>query len=213
MGNMSLRAREERIMVCLYKSNFLSKFAGTKRSPVKIIGLKSLGIGIALNMFALPLYRAQASPPQELERLSYFAGQWICQQPADSNKASGEFSWNVELGLNDFWYLGQGSQTQTPANGQPINTQEFLGYDSAAGKLTRSVVVGNGNSYSLTADDWESDRLVWQGTISMQGKSTPLRQEMVRDSPDSLTTTYFVLGKDDAWLPIVDEGCDRQLPE
>lgn len=172
----------------------------------KTIGLKSSLLAIATS---LPIYTAQAAPP-ELERLKYFEGNWICQQPADSTEPSGEFTWNAELGLNGFWYLVSARQTQTATDAQPIDSQEFLGYDSAAGKLVRSVVVSNGNFYNVTADDWEGDRLVWQGMISIQGKSTALRQEMVKDSPARFITTYFMLSKDNSWLPIVEEGCDRQ---
>ncbi|MEM7757664.1 MAG: hypothetical protein AAF298_06035 [Cyanobacteria bacterium P01_A01_bin.40] len=37
---------------------------------------------------------------------------------------------------------------------QPINSQEFMGYDVPANKLVLLVVVGNGNSYQMTADGW-----------------------------------------------------------
>ena len=172
--------------------------------------LTSFGLGIALLGVFLPVSPAQAEPPEELKRLEYFEGQWTCQQPADSSEPSGEFMWNVELGLNNYWYLGNAEQTLTPADGQPINSQEFLGYDVAAKKLVRSVVVGNGNSYSLSAEDWQNEKLVWQGTITMKGKSTPLKEEIVRDSQDSFTATYFIRGEENNWLPVVNESCDRK---
>ena len=171
------------------------------------IGLKSSILAIAI--LALPMYTAQATPP-ELERLKYFEGNWICQQPAGSTEPSGEFTWNAQLGLNGFWYLVSARQTQASAGGQSIDSQEFLGYDSAAGKLIRSVVVSNGNFYNVTADDWEGDRLVWEGIINIQGNSTALRQKIVKDSPNRFTTTYFMFSKEDSWLPIVEEACDRQ---
>lgn len=177
---------------------------------IRLERLTSLSLGIALFGVFLPMSPAQADPSEELKRLEYFEGEWTCQQPADSSSASGEFVWNVELGLNNYWYLGNAEQTQTPADGQPINSQEFLGYDLAAEKLVRSVVVGNGNFYNVTADDWQNEKLVWQGIISINGKSTALRQEMVRDSPNRFVTTYFALGKEDSWLPIVNESCDRE---
>ena len=151
--------------------------------------------------------RAESQPPPELNRLEYFEGNWRCQQPADSTKPSGVFTWNVTLGLNDFWYLGKAQQTSP--EGQPINSQEFLGYDAAAKKLIRSVVVGNGNSYQMTADDWSNNKLVWTGTIVRQGSSFPLRQEIVRDSEDKFSATYFVPDDNDRWNPVVDEACDR----
>lgn len=189
-------------MKLLEKTSYLSD------RSLKAISLRSF-VGMAVATFCLPVYTAQAAPP-ELERLQYFEGSWTCQQPADSTEPSGEFIWNVDLGLNDFWYLGSAKQTQTPADGQAIDSQEFLGYDSAAGKLVRSVVVSNGNSYNVTANDWDGNSLIWQGMLSIQGKSAALRQEMTKDSQNRFTTTYFILDKEDSWLPVVQEGCERQ---
>ncbi|MEM8722008.1 MAG: hypothetical protein AAGE84_22395 [Cyanobacteria bacterium P01_G01_bin.39] len=179
-------------------------------------------------LIALSGTEAQAAsvPPQELERLEYFLGTWRCRQPADSNDPSSMFTWKVELGLNDFWYLGNAKQAQSTNNKQPINSQEFMGYDVAANELIRSVVVGNGNSYQMTASDWSTvshankntgltltsanKQLVWSGTLIRDGESTPLRQEITQNSPNKFTATYFVSTKKQQWIPVVDEICERQ---
>lgn len=172
------------------------------RSPIKTISF-----AIILTIINSTITRAESQPPAELNRLKYFEGTWRCQQPADNNDPSGVFAWNVERGLNDFWYLGNAEQPVF--DGQPINSQEFLGYNAALKKLVRSVVVGNGNSYNMTADDWSDNKLVWSGEITMKGVSQPLRQEIVRDSQDKFTATYFVSGEED-WTPVVDETCIRE---
>ena len=154
------------------------------------------------------IVKAESQPPAELDRLKYFEGNWRCQQPADSSESSAVFTWNVTKGLNDFWYLGNAEQPVP--DGQPINSREFLGYNAASKKLVRSVVVGNGNSYNMTADDWSEDKLVWSGEITMKGVSQPLRQEIVRDRPDKFTATYFVPDEDNNWQPVVDETCTRE---
>ena len=168
-----------------------------------------MGIVLAPIVTETAIAQTEPEPPVELERLDYFTGSWSCSQPADSDEPSDKFTWNVERGLNDFWYLGDAQQDIVPENGTPINSREFLGYDAAQQKLVRSVVVGNGNSYSLSADDWSEDKLVWQGAIVMNGKFAPLREEIVKDSPDKFYATYFVPGKDDSWMPVVNESCDR----
>ena len=43
----------------------------------------------------------------------------------------------------------------------------------------------------------------------MNGKSTPIKEEIVRDSLDKFYATYFVPGKEDNWIPVVNESCDR----
>ena len=158
---------------------------------------------------------AQAQPkssqiPTELDRLEYFEGTWSCRQPAASTKPTGMFTWTVKQDLNQFWYLGSAEQT-TSDDSQPINSREFMGYDSASKQLTRLVVVGNGNSYSLTANNWQDGKLVWLGNIVTKGQSTPLREEIIQDSRDKFTATYFVPNQQGKWTRVVDETCDRAL--
>ncbi|WP_019505438.1 DUF1579 family protein [Pleurocapsa sp. PCC 7319] len=153
----------------------------------------------------------QSQVPLELDRLEYFRGTWRCQQPAAPASPSGVFTWTVKRDLNDFWYLGNAEETQSPDDGKPINSREFLGYNIASKKLFRSVVVGNGNSFNMTASDWQDGKLIWSGTVvdRAKGKSLPLRQEIVRDSQDRFTATYFILDEESNWQPVVNETCDR----
>ena len=150
-----------------------------------------------------------SQPPPELERLEYFSGEWRCQQPAAPQKPSGIFVWTVRKDLNDFWYLGNAEETLSPNDNKPINSREFLGYDVASERLVRSVVVGNGNFFNLTATDWQENTLIWEGTVSDKGESIPLRQEIIRDSRDKFTATYFIPDDDGNWQPVVNETCDR----
>ena len=157
---------------------------------------------------------AQSAPPKpqipsELERLEYFEGTWNCQQPAGSTKASGKFTWTVNQDLNQFWYVANAKQTLAPTNGFPINSREFMGYDAASKKLIRSVVVSNGNSYNLTAQNWQNNKLIWSGIIVRQGEATLLRQEIIKNSPDRFVATYFFTDDSKEWIPVVDESCDR----
>ena len=154
-----------------------------------------------------------AQTPPELNRLEYFVGSWRCQQPAASTSPSGVFTWTVKKDLNNFWYVGNAEQVETPDEGNPINSREFLGYNAANKKLMRSVVVGNGNSYNLTASDWQDRRLIWEGTIIRNSEMTPLREEIVRDSPSQFTATYFAIDDKNSWQPVVDETCKRIVNE
>ena len=151
----------------------------------------------------------EAQPAPELDRLEYFEGIWKCQQPAASTSPTGVFTWTVERDLNQFWYLGNALQVESAKDASPINSREFMGYDAAAKQLTRSVVVGNGNSYTLTASDWQDDKLIWSGTIVRMEQATPLREEIVKDSPEKFTATYFIPDENGEWTPVVDETCDR----
>ena len=164
-------------------------------------------IGLVL---AIDTNAVKAQPAPELDRLKYFEGVWTCQQPAAPAKPAGIFSWTVKQDLNQFWYLGNAEEIKS-ANDELVNSREFMGYNAASKKLTRSVVVSNGNSYNLTADNWQNDKLVWSGTLIRKGQATPLREEIIKDSSDKFTATYFVPGKN-GWTPVVNETCDRPVP-
>ena len=43
------------------------------------------------------------------------------------------------------------------------------------------------------------------------GQATPLREELVKNSPDQFTATYFIPGKKGELTPVVDETCDRSV--
>lgn len=178
------------------------------RSPIICVALTVSTINYGA--VAQPENLEQSQPASELSRLEYFEGTWSCQQPAAPAAASGVFTWNVRRDLNQFWFLGDAEEMQSPNDEQPINSREFLGYDAASKKLIRSVVVGNGNFYNLSASDWQDGKLVWSGTIVRKGQSTPLRQEIIQDSQDKFTATYFIPDASGEWTPVVDETCTRQ---
>lgn len=151
----------------------------------------------------------EPQPPKELERLEYLRGTWRCQQPAAPAPANSIFIWSVRRDLNNFWYVGKAQETRSPNNAKPVSSQEFIGYNGASKKLIRSTVVGDGNSYNMTATDWKDGKLIWEGILFRKGTSTPLRQEIVQNSQDKFTATYFITDEVNKWKPAVNETCNR----
>ena len=162
-----------------------------------------------INSFAIAETDSLSQPPPELELLDYFEGTWRCQQPAPPEKPVAVFTWTVEKDLNDFWYVGNAEEIELPNKREPINSREFLGYDTVSKKLFRFVIVGNGNSFNFTASDWKDKKLVWEGAVIDDGTIQPLRQEIIRDSKDKFTATYFMLDGGEKWQPVVKEMCER----
>ena len=175
----------------------------------QIIGLALTISTISYGAVAQPKESKIPQPPPELSFLGYFEGTWRCQQPAGSDSPAGIFTWTVRRDLNGFWYVGNAEGIQSSNEEKPINSREFLGYNAASQKLVRSVVVGNGNSYNLTASNWRNGKLVWEGTIIRGGKSTPLREEIIQDGQDEFNATYFIPDDAGKWTPVVAEICDR----
>ncbi len=178
---------------------------------IKILYLAIIFSNITVAATAQTAELASSQPPPELNRLEYFEGAWRCQQPAAPASPSGVFTWTVERDLNSFWYVGNAEEIESPDDGKPINSKEFLGYNVVSGKLIRSVFVGNGNFFNLTASDWQDGKLTWSGKVidKSKGQSIPLREEIVQDSPDRFSATYFVPDDGGNWKPVVDETCDR----
>ena len=145
-----------------------------------------MAIAISIGSVAIATTSVRSQPSPEIERLQYFEGTWRCQQPAAPASQKSVFVWTVRRDLNDFWYLGNAEETKSLNDGKPINSREFLGYDIAAKKLVRSVVVGNGNSFNMTASNWQDNKLIWSGTVVDREKeqSISLQQEIIRDNKD-----------------------------
>ena len=191
----------------------ISKFCGQSPSldKIKILFWSMISLVIIDREIAIAqTAKIQPQLPPELERLEYFEGTWICQQPAGSTKAASNFTWTVKQDVNQFWYLGTAQQIEPTPNRLPINSRDFMGYDSASQQLIKSVIVGNGNSYNLVAQDWENNKLIWSGIIVRKGKAVQLRKEIIKDSPHKFTARYFFPNETGKWIPVVDESCDRQ---
>lgn len=174
----------------------------------KIIGLVLTVYCLNNSAIAQERESKQPQPPKELERLKYFQGIWRCQQPAAPALPSTVFIWTVRKDLNNFWYVGKAQETKSMNNTKLINAQEFIGYNGASKKLIRSVVVGDGNSYNITASDWKDGKLVWQGILFRMAKSTSLRQEVIQNSQNKFTATYFTPDDANQWKPAVSETCN-----
>ena len=151
--------------------------------------------------------------PPELKELAYFQGTWGCEQPADSPSSEpSRFTWTVRPDLNDFWYIGHAEEMVSEANPEPVNSREFLGYDSAAQHLVRLVVVGNGNSLNLTSTGWRDEEFVWEGELVRMGQSMPIREVITRENNNRFSATYFIRNEaNDGWQPVVNEVCDRYI--
>lgn len=61
----------------------------------------------------------------------------------------------------------------------------------------------------MTATDWKDGKLIWEGILFRMGTSTPLRQEIVQNSPDKFTATYFITDKANRWKAAINETCNR----
>ena len=183
----------------------------------RLLGLLAIGwvFSIDSSLVAWVLKEEQplssSHPPNELEQLVYFEGNWYCEQPTISSSEPIALTWNVERDLNNFWYIGYAEEVISETNPEPVNSREFLGYDPSARHLVRLIVVGNGNSLSLISSGWQGEQLIWEGTLVRTGESIPIQQVITREDENKFYATYFVRDNtNNSWQPVIDEICDRR---
>lgn len=150
--------------------------------------------------------------PLELDQLAYFQGSWRCEQPAKASSSEPiVLAWQVERDLNDFWYVGHAEEMASESNPEPVNSQEFLGYDAVSRRFVRLAVVGNGQLLNLTSLGWQDEQFVWEGTVTTKDQLISLREIVTRENEDKFAATYFVLdAASDEWQPVINETCERQ---
>jgi len=172
----------------------------------------ALGVGFVSLTALLPSQAQPLSLPPELEQLVYFEGSCRCEQPTGGTAESVALTWNVERDLNGFWLIGYAEEIPSATNSQPVSSRDFLGYDTAARRFVRSVVVSNGNSLNLTSSGWRGDQFVWEGSVIRMERSIPIREVITEESEDRFAATYFVLNDvEDGWQPVIHETCSRQI--
>ncbi len=176
-------------------------------------GFYTLNVGfISLTAFSPTSLAQSFSRPPELEQLVYFQGVWRCEQPTADTSKSVALTWKVERDLNGFWFIGYGEEMPSVTNSQPVSSQDFLGYDTAAKRFVRSVVVSNGNSLNLTSSGWQNNQFVWQGSVVRTGRSMPIREIITKESANRFAAIYFVFNDaKEGWQPVVNEICRRQI--
>ncbi|MBD2074602.1 DUF1579 family protein [Phormidium sp. FACHB-592] len=175
--------------------------------------LYALSVGCVSLTALSPTSLAQSfSLPPELEQLVYFQGVWRCEQPTAGTAESVALTWKVERALNGFWFIGYAEEMPSATKAQPISSRDFLGYDTAAKRFVRSVVVGNGNALNLTSSGWQNNQFVWQGSVVRTGRAMPIREVITKESANRFTAIYFVLhAAKEGWQPVVNEICRRQI--
>jgi hypothetical protein len=172
----------------------------------------ALSVGFVSLAALLPTLAQPLSLPPELEQLVYFEGVWRCEQPTGGTSESVALTWKVERDLNSFWFIGYAEEIPSATNSQPVNSRDFLGYDTAARRFVRLVVVSNGNSLNLTSSGWRGDQFVWEGSVVRTGRSIPIREVITKESANRFAATYFALNNaKDGWQPVINETCSRQI--
>lgn len=99
---------------------------------------------------------------------------------------------------------------QSQLNSKPLKVQEeFLGYDTAAKKLLRLFVTNEGNLVNLSSSGWETEKLIWEGTVITKGQKIPLREQITRKTATEFAATWAISKTKGKWTPVSEETCKK----
>ena len=182
------------------------------------IGLLAVSFLVTVSAVSSQAVEEKQSSPDsqlasELDEIEYFEGSWRCEQPPNSlSPESTVLDWQVERDLNGAWYFGYAEEVATATNPEPINSQEFLGYDAVSNHFVRVSAVSNGNLLNMASLGWQDEQFVWKGTVTTRSELISLRQIITREDENTFTAAYFVLdAASDEWQFAVSETCERQV--
>lgn len=149
-------------------------------------------------------------PVSELDQLTFFVGAWRCFVNPTDQSPEIELTWNVQSNLNNFWYTATAEVKQSQLNSKPLKVQEeFLGYDTAAKKLLRLFVTNEGNLVNLSSSGWETEKLIWEGTVITKGQKIPLREQITRKTTTEFAATWAISKTKGKWTPVSEETCKK----
>ncbi|MBL8344954.1 MAG: DUF1579 family protein [Rubrivivax sp.] len=171
-----------------------------------------LGLALLTVAHAALAQGAQPSgPPKEMAQLEAYKGSWVCHGnvpagpygPARKTTTTLKF----EGDLDGRWISGRIADMPSKGNPQPFKGVAHMTYDSAAKQFFMLWVDNTGGRATQTASGWDTDKMVWQGEGSMDGKKMTSRDTFTRKGTD-----LHHLGEMQAegkWVVVQDELCKR----
>jgi hypothetical protein len=156
--------------------------------------------------------RSAAQPATELAELDFFIGEWEAEGTFFTTPFSTEKSirMNIETrrDLKGFWVLTRTAEQPTADNLNPLEASYVWGYDTANGQYIAEWFDSNGGRAHQESPGWDSDRLVFTGTMTSGGFTFALRDTFTRR-----TNGYHHLGEVDlgaGWIPVDEEAVRRR---
>lgn len=152
------------------------------------------------------------APHERMRELDFFLGAWDApgvfhETPFGPRKP---LEMRVE-GTSEgrgFWTHVRTTELPTPENPAPLTALYVWGYDAAFGEFVADWYDSNGGRASQRSGGWDGDRLVFSGSITMNGTTVPLRDTFTRRGPDA----YHHIGEidlGDGWLAADEEDAVR----
>lgn len=152
------------------------------------------------------------SPPQELEQLQFFEGDWACegQEPETPWSKAHETKTTVKVksDLDGFWYSGKVEQDKTGDNPHPMEGKFHWSYDRAQKRFEGGWIDNSGGWAMQSSPGWQGDSITWTGEATLQGHKSAMRDVITKKGSHEFRHTYEAQ-IDGQWKPVGEETCRR----
>lgn len=106
------------------------------------------------------------------------------------------------------WTVVRTRELETADNPSPLTARYFWGYEQNADVFTAEWFDSNGGRATQRSAGWIGDVLVFEGVMTVGGRSFPLRDTFTRKGEDHYHHVGEV-GQDADWIPVDEEDVRR----
>lgn len=177
------------------------------------IALRAAALSTVLAL--APAVRAADAPPapaKELGQLSVFLGDWTCKGRTFATPMGPEHETEARVGFTKqqggFWYVFHYDETKTAANPLPFHAAGFWGWDAGQKAFVQHCHDSFGGSCVSTSKGWIGDVLTFEGTGTMGGEKSGVRDIFTKKGAD-IVHAGEMQGKDGKWIRTDEETCTK----
>lgn len=145
--------------------------------------------------------------------LDFFVGSWdaagVFHETPFGPRKDIDMHVHVEPEVRGLWLTTRTAELATPDNPAPLTACYAWGFDATTDEFVADWYDSNGGRAVQRSSGWRDDVLQFNGPMTMNGASVPLRDTFTRTGPDPC----HHLGEIDlgaGWLPVDEENAVRQ---
>ena len=150
-------------------------------------------------------------PPKEMAQLEVYKGSWVCHGsvPAGPYGPARKTTTALEVqgDLDGRWLSGRIADMPSKENPHPFKGVVHMTYDATAKEFLMLWIDNTGGRATQAASGWDTDKMVWLGEGSMEGKKIASRDTFTRKGAGLQHLGEMHL--DGKWVVVQDEVCKR----
>ncbi|HKA37885.1 MAG TPA: DUF1579 family protein [Thermoanaerobaculia bacterium] len=156
---------------------------------------------------------AMMKPPAEMGKIQWMLGTWQCTGKAMASPLGPEHPTQAEvkvtLTLNGMWLVAHYREKKTAQNPNPIQGDEYWGYDPAEKMWDRVEVDNTGSFATCSSKGWESGKLVWTCEGMGMGQKMKSTDTFTQKGQVELSLSGEMSGPDGKSAPYAEVSCKK----